>query len=74
MTESAKDLLRQAIRLPAAERAGLADELLESLHVSDAAVDAVWLREAETRMAAFGRGEFEAVDARQVFAEPGRPV
>ncbi|NCT67018.1 MAG: addiction module protein [Rhodanobacteraceae bacterium] len=74
MSESAKNLLLQAIRLPAADRAGLADELLESLHAPDAAIDAAWLREAEARMAAFHRGELEAIDAGQVFAELGKPV
>lgn len=74
MATSAENLLQQAIRLPAAERAGLADELLESLHEADAAMDAVWLREAQSRLTAYRAGEIDAVDAKQVFAELGKKV
>ena len=74
MTASVKHLLEQAIQLPPAERAGLADELFESLHKPDAAIDALWLREAQNRIAAYRSGELDAVDAKQVFAELGRRI
>ena len=68
MNASAKNLLSQAILLPAEERAALADELIESLGVTTAAHDAIWLREAEARLAAYHRGEIEAIDADVVFS------
>lgn len=72
MASSAQHLLQQAIRLSANERAGLADELIESLHEADAATDAAWLREAQARLAAYRAGEIDVVDAQQVFADLGR--
>lgn len=72
MAASALNLLQQAIRLPANERAGLADELLESLHEVDAAAESAWLQEAQARLAAYRAGDIDAVDAPQVFADLGR--
>jgi hypothetical protein len=51
MNAPAKSRLRQAVQLPAVERAGLVDELFESPHKTDAAIDVLWLREAERRIA-----------------------
>lgn len=72
MPSSARDLLKQAIRLPVADRAVMADELFESLHAPDAAFEASWLREAQDRLAAFRHGEIEAVDADEVLADRGQ--
>jgi putative addiction module component (TIGR02574 family) len=69
LTES---LLRQALELPANERATLIEGLIISLDKPDPAVDALWLKEAESRMAAYRSGDLDAVDADQVFAELGR--
>ncbi|MBN8728483.1 MAG: addiction module protein [Xanthomonadales bacterium] len=74
MSESARELLHQAIQLPAHERAVLADELLASLGSKDSAIDAAWLKEAESRLAAWQRGDVEALDATEVFAELGKPA
>ena len=70
MTAAAKTILQQAIQLPAGERAVLADELIESLAVVDPALDAIWLREAQARLAAYRNGELESVDADAVFCPP----
>jgi len=51
MTELAQKLLRQALGLPAIERAALVEGLVESLDKPDPALDALWLKEAESRMA-----------------------
>ncbi len=74
MNASAKSILRQAIQLPAIERAGLVDELFESLHETEASIDALWLREAEGRLAAYRAGELDSADARDVFSELGKKV
>jgi hypothetical protein len=50
----------------------LIEGLILSLDKPDPAIDALWLKEAESRMAAYRSGELEAVDADQVFAELGR--
>jgi putative addiction module component (TIGR02574 family) len=72
MVASTETLLRQALELPANDRAALVDGLIVSLDKPDPAIDALWLREAESRMAAYRSGELDAVDADQVFAELGR--
>ena len=72
MTALAKNILQQAIQLPAGERAILADELIESLAVVDPALDAIWLREAQSRLTAYRNGELQAVDAEAVFADLGK--
>jgi len=60
----------EALRLPAKDRALLADALLGSLDDEAArAHEAAWLQESESRFAAYQRGEIEAVDGPQVLAE-----
>ena len=72
MSASAETLLRQALDLPPNERAALVEGLITSLDKPDAELDALWLKEADSRMAAYRSGELDAVDADQVFAELGR--
>jgi len=72
MAASPETLLRQALELPANDRAALVDGLIVSLDKPDPAVDSLWLKEAESRMAAYRSGELGAVDADEVFAELGR--
>ena len=72
MAASTETLLRQALELPANDRAALVDGLIVSLDKPDPAIDALWLKEAESRMAAYRSGELDAVEAEQVFAELGR--
>ena len=72
MAASTETLLRQALELPANDRAALVDGLIASLDKPDPAVDSLWLNEAESRMAAYRSGELDAVDADEVFAELGR--
>jgi hypothetical protein len=68
----AETLLRQALELPANERAALIEGLIVNLDKPDPAVDALWLKEAESSMAAYRSGKLYAVDADVVFAELGR--
>ncbi len=72
MAASTETLLRQALELTANDRAALIDGLIVSLDKPDPAVDALWLKEAESRMAAYRSGELDAVNADQVFAELGK--
>lgn len=46
--------------------------LVESLDRTDPALDALWLKEAESRIAGYRAGELEAVDAEEAFAELGQ--
>jgi putative addiction module component (TIGR02574 family) len=69
---SEAEVLKQAMELPAVQRASIARQLLESLEPSDvdqAEIDAAWADEIEARAAAFDRGEVEAVDATDVIAQ-----
>ncbi|MBS0456278.1 MAG: addiction module protein [Proteobacteria bacterium] len=74
MSASAKAVLQEALRLPPAERAALVEGLIGSLDQPDPAMDALWLKEAEDRMAAYRAGELGAVDAEKAFAELGQRV
>lgn len=74
MNASAKSILQQAVPLSAVERAGLVDELFESLHKTDPTIDALWLREAESRIAATRSGDLDAVEAQDVFSDLGKKV
>jgi len=72
MAALTETLLRQALELSANDRAALIEGLIFSLDQPDPAIDALWFKEAESRLAAYRSGELDAVDADQVFAELGR--
>jgi putative addiction module component (TIGR02574 family) len=58
-----KEFEQLALSLPPAERARLAESLLESVHgAGDAAIEAAWKREIQARLAAYRRGEEETFD------------
>ena len=68
MSENATQVLQNALALPAQERAELVDKLLASLQApSDPRLDELWIREAESRLNAYDRGEMEAIPAEEVF-------
>jgi len=60
--------------MPPNDRAALVETLLLSLDKPDPEIDALWLKEAEDRLAAYHSGELGAVDAEQVFTELGKRV
>jgi putative addiction module component (TIGR02574 family) len=63
-------LEREALRLPAHERALLADALLGSLDDEAAReVECAWAQEAEARLAAFHRGEVVALEGPSVLRD-----
>jgi hypothetical protein len=56
------------------ERAALVETLILSLDKPDPSLDALCLKEAEDRLAAYCSGELGAVDAEQIFADLGKRV
>lgn len=69
MTDPAKSLIDQALKLKASERAVVAERLLESLDIPDPAIDAAWAHEADARIEAHDRGEIKSIPAEDVFAK-----
>ncbi|MEL7045965.1 MAG: addiction module protein [Pseudomonadota bacterium] len=61
MSEALKSLLEQALELPSAERAKVAEELLSSLDHPDAEIDQVWAQEVESRLRAYREGKQKSV-------------
>jgi putative addiction module component (TIGR02574 family) len=74
MSTSVKSVLREALRLPVNERAALVEGLIGSLDQPDVAIDILWRKEAEDRMAAYRSGELGATEAEKVFSELGQPI
>jgi putative addiction module component (TIGR02574 family) len=72
MSTKSEEILREILTLPPAERAELAENILTSLESLDPEIEKLWAVEAEARVAAFERGEIEAIDADDVFAEIDR--
>jgi hypothetical protein len=63
-------LEREALRLPAHQRALLADTLLESLDDEAARqVELTWAQESESRLAAYHQGELAPLDGPTVLRE-----
>jgi hypothetical protein len=70
MSEDARHLLDEALRLPMAERAKLTAELLASMDGEpDDDAEVVWAAEIERRATRALRGESKGRDAEKVFAE-----
>jgi putative addiction module component (TIGR02574 family) len=74
MPSSTETVLREALQLPPDERAALVEGLVASLDKPDPALDSLWLKESENRMAAYRSGEIDSVDAEQVFSELGKEI
>ena len=72
MSVCAEKVLRQAMQLSSLDRAALVEGLIASLDKPDPALDALWLKEAEDRIAAYQAGELAAIDVEEAFAELGR--
>jgi len=70
VTGRASQILEDALTLPRAERAQLAEQLLTSLEPpSREEIDEFWVREAEARLDAYKRGETQAIPAKDVLDE-----
>ena len=73
MTEGAKKLGRQARRLPPKEHIELVEDILSSLDRPDGNLDAKWVAEVEDRLAAYRRGEINAIPLEEVLAKYRTP-
>ncbi len=69
MVDVAKQLVAQALELSAKERSQIAEALLQSLNLTDSTIDQLWGKEADARLAAYQRGELEALSVQQVLAK-----
>ena len=69
MVNTANLILDQALELNATERANVAEKLLFSLDSPDSKIDALWAKEADSRVEAYNKGEIEAVSAEEVFSK-----
>lgn len=69
MEKPSKDILNQALELPANERAALAEQLQMSLDLADANIDHLWASEAENRIDEYEKGNIETKSAQEVFAK-----
>ena len=68
MSKRGTQVIEEALSLPPAERAELADRLLTSLDSPpDRRIDELWAQEAEDRLDAFARGEIKAVSSSEAF-------
>lgn len=74
MPQSAKAIFDQALELPSNDRAALVEGLIANLDQPNPALDAMWLKEAEGRLAAYHACELGAVDAERVFSDLGKNV
>lgn len=64
-----EDIVSAALALPPADRAMLADKLLESLSEQEQSeIDVAWAEEARQRLEAFDRGDMEATPAEESLA------
>ena len=70
MPDTAAELAIRGKQLPRDERERLVDALLESLNEpSTAELDDAWSAEIERRLAAYDRGEVQALSADEVFVK-----
>lgn len=69
MDSLGKSIVNQALKLSAAERIVLAEQLLVSLDSPDAEIDALWADEAENRLEAYDKGQIESTKLEDVFAK-----
>lgn len=69
MPTDTKQILKEALELPAIERASLADHLLSSLDQPDEHIDALWRKEVEDRIDAYNAGKMRAISLEEVLSK-----
>ena len=69
MSTETQEILNRALELPPADKARIANELLASLDQADEAIDAVWQKEVEDRVAAYKAGDLKSVSLKDVLAK-----
>ena len=60
-------ILEDAMRLTALEKSEIIEQLIMSLDQPDQEMDALWKKEAETRLDAFQEGKMSSVSVREAF-------
>ena len=68
-TMTTEQIINQVLSLPPADKARLVDELLSSLDQPDEAIDALWRKEVEDRIAAYNRGSLKSVSLEEALAK-----
>jgi putative addiction module component (TIGR02574 family) len=68
MSKTTDDISAQANALSPTEKLELVDRIVASLDDSDPTLDSLWLREAEQRLAAYRRGEVQAISLTDALA------
>ncbi len=66
---STQTLRKQIAQLPPLDRIALVEDILQGLDAPDAAVDALWATEAESRLAAYRTGQVKAIPLSEVLAK-----
>lgn len=70
MTTNVKQILKQAINLPAIDRAELVEEILTSFDFPERKkIDALWAKESEMRLNLFSSGRIKAKSVKQVLRD-----
>jgi putative addiction module component (TIGR02574 family) len=70
-----REIIDEALKLSAEERAELIEQILRSFDGANRpALDALWARESEDRIDAYERGEIDSIPAAEVFRDIGRKV
>ena len=69
MSQAAEALSAQAAKLPPEERVEVVERILDSLDQRNATLDALWSTEADDRLAAYRRGEINAMALSDVIAK-----
>ncbi len=69
MTNSANMILDQALELSAAEHTNVAEKLHCSLDNPGSKIDALWAKEADSRVEARKKGKIEAISVGDVFVK-----
>lgn len=61
-----QDIIKQVLELEPSKRFEIVEGILHSLDQPDPAIDAIWLEEAERRLAAYRAGRVQGVPAEDV--------
>ena len=69
MTTDTKQILKDALDLPSAERATLVDCLLSSLDQPDEQLDNPWRKEVEDRIKAYQAGKIKSVALEELLSK-----
>ncbi len=69
MTADTVEILKDALKLSADERAVLAEQLLSSLEPPDEHTDNLWRMEVEDRIQAYNEGKLKSISLQDVLAK-----